>query len=222
MKTKLCSKCGQITTRMVGYCNPCHAAYMRTRPKRPRTPLGVMTAEELARFESKYVRNEVTECWEWTGAKSIGYGVITQRGWLRKASRVAYVHYVGPIPSGLCVCHTCDRPSCVSPSHLFLGTHADNIADKVAKGRHSRGVTHGAHLHPETRCNGDRHWTRTRPDKVTRGEGCYNAVLTAAHVTAARIRHANGEGIAAIAESIGVTRGALARAIYRKTWKHVA
>lgn len=81
------------------------------------------------------------ECWEWTGAKlRHGYGVFTlfHRRPI-KSHRMAYLLEVGGIPAGLCVLHECDNPSCVRPSHLFLGTNVDNIADKVRKGRQTKG-----------------------------------------------------------------------------------
>lgn len=45
----------------------------------------------------------------------------------------------GPIPGGYFVCHHCDNPLCVRPSHLFLGTASDNMTDKTAKGRQTKG-----------------------------------------------------------------------------------
>jgi hypothetical protein len=75
-------------------------------------------------------------CTLWTGYKQAsGYGAIR---WDRK---MIYVHRAawelanGPIPTGLHVCHRCDVPPCVNVGHLFLGTNADNIADRVAKNR---------------------------------------------------------------------------------------
>lgn len=74
-------------------------------------------------------------CWTWTAAKIKGYGTMNVGGKNCGAHRIAWELFNGPIPDGLHACHHCDNPSCVNPSHIFLGTHQDNMADKQAKGR---------------------------------------------------------------------------------------
>jgi len=76
------------------------------------------------------------QCREWLGAKNNwGYGRLMWKGRARLAHRLAHIEYIGPIPEGLDVLHSCDNPGCISHEHLFLGTNADNAADMVFKGR---------------------------------------------------------------------------------------
>lgn len=100
------------------------------------------------------------ECWEWQGGRTKkNYPIIyikPSRGqYLQvKVHRLVYREHYGIDPGNLFVCHECDNPPCCNPSHLFLGTDLDNIADRTAKKR---------------TVAGDRHWTRKHPERVPRG-----------------------------------------------------
>jgi len=83
-----------------------------------------------------YEVDQKTGCYRWLGAtNSAGYGVLYYLGKLCLAHRVTWEVSVGPIEEGLSVCHKCDTPGCINPSHLFLGTHQDNMEDMRKKGR---------------------------------------------------------------------------------------
>ena len=86
-------------------------------------------------------RDYATGCLLWTGSvNAAGYG---RYGAKKTAHRVSYATYNGPIVDGLLVCHRCDTPRCIEPTHLFLGTSAENTADCMIKGRHFVGkLTH--------------------------------------------------------------------------------
>ncbi len=95
-------------------------------------------------FESYYT--ETDGCWEWQGSISVyGYGRYAAYHKTWKAHRYAYERSNAvTIPAGISVMHSCDNRKCVNPAHLSLGTHADNVADCVAKGRQARGERKGS------------------------------------------------------------------------------
>ena len=89
-------------------------------------------------------------CMVWPGKKmggwvDGGYGRCSFNGKVTLVHRKAYEMAVGPIPEGICVLHRCDNRPCFRPSHLFLGTYADNVHDCNAKGRRNNpmGIRHG-------------------------------------------------------------------------------
>jgi hypothetical protein len=74
-------------------------------------------------------------CWLWTGyTLPAGHGQVSRGGRMRLAHRVAYEHWVGPIPEGMNLNHQCDTPSCINPAHLRVGTQAENVHEAVARG----------------------------------------------------------------------------------------
>jgi len=89
------------------------------------------------RFHEKYAINSETECWEWTGATSRGYGYIRPQRERKnvRATRFSFEEFVGPIPDGMLVLHACHNSRCVNPAHLHLGTHAENMAEMKTAGR---------------------------------------------------------------------------------------
>lgn len=84
------------------------------------------------KIKSRVKIDPATQCWIWQGAlRPNGYGQINSR----RAHRVSYETFNGPIPAGHVVMHKCDNPPCVNPEHLVTGTQADNMRDMRVKGR---------------------------------------------------------------------------------------
>lgn len=132
----------------------------------------------------------------WTAATSYyGYGALNVGGENTRAHRLSWEINVGPIPEGKYVLHRCDTPACVNPAHLFLGTHADNMHDMWAKGRHAPG--RGA----------------------TPGNAHHQAKLRREWIDAIRAERAAGMTFVALGKKYGVTESTMRSAVYGKTWQ---
>ena len=138
-----------------------------------------------------------TGCWEWQGVTRGGYGRFKTRETGRRyvtASRLAWELTYRPIPSGMKVLHRCDNPPCCRPSHLFLGSQGDNVADCNSKGRASnqRGIYNG------------------------------NAKLTVKQVKALRAARSRGIPLKLLSDKYGVSSSHVSKIAHHQTWKHVA
>lgn len=86
-------------------------------------------------FSERYVVGKNTGCWLWLNANPHNrYGSWSAFG-ENRPNRASWVMHNGAIPEGYLVLHKCDRPGCVNPDHLFLGTQDDNMKDMKSKQR---------------------------------------------------------------------------------------
>jgi hypothetical protein len=152
----------------------------------------------LVRFELGFEKLEEGECWLWLKCRDkCGYGQIRVKNKIEGAHRVSYEVYVGNIPSGLHVLHKCDTPTCVNPSHLFLGTHKDNMLDRKKKGRGNPSC----------------------------GENSYASKLTEEQVNLIRKIYICGNpkyGQRALSRKFNVSYTLINGIVNRKRWKHVS
>lgn len=159
----------------------------------------IRNLKDCKRFWTKVIAASPDECWTWTGSKADHrYGALwdVPEKKMHLAHIVSYSAYVGEIPDGLKVLHTCDNPACVNPAHLWLGTMLDNSRDRDRKGR-----------------NGG--WK-------TRGSNHGRAKLTEHDVPVIREMYASGaHSLEGIAEKFGVNHRTIAAVINGLTWRHV-
>ena len=162
---------------------------------------------------------DIGPCEEWVGPRyPSGYGK-PKHG--RYAHRDAYAAAHGHIPKGMCVRHRCDNPPCVKLSHLILGTHADNMADMVARGRQCKGERK-AEIMRRKAARGARHGFVLHPELCPRGESNGHSKLTADNVI--EIRRAcsrKSESQSSLAIRFGVSPSTISEIARRLIWKHI-
>lgn len=194
----------------------------------------------MEKILARSVRDPKTGCLEYQGyRKKDGYGWVSRKGRQIGAHRFVYQEVHGEIPKGMCVLHTCDNPCCVNIQHLWIGTHLDNIADKVRKGRQShiggasgdlngsrthpervaRGDQHPSRLHPERVPRGLKHWTHLRPEKIARGGD--KSRLREKDIRAIRKAVASGARLLDVANQYKISKTNVWHIVHKSSWKHV-
>ena len=118
------------------------------------------------------LRVDCPPCKLWPGpVMSTGYGRMFYNGKRETAHRVIWEMSFGPIPPGLCVCHSCDVKLCIEPEHLFLGTNRENILDMWNK---SRGYKESKKL----KCKRDHNnWKTRRSERGYQRRYCHSCAM---------------------------------------------
>lgn len=158
----------------------------------------MIVSEEIYQYRFWQKVNKSDFCWEWTGALNKGYGYFRYMDKSHSAHRLSYIWVNGSIPANWVVCHKCDNAKCVNPSHLFTGTHADNVKDKVLKNRGACGpqVSHKGERHPASK-------------------------LTNEDVLKMRLDHSLGFKQKELAILFNVSTNTVCKIIKRKAWTHI-
>lgn len=159
-----------------------------------------LSEKDVDAFWSK-VKGHPSGCWVWTGTRRWdGYGLFDRRrNGVRKSRlvhRLAYQLLVGD--PGPLLRHRCDRRDCCYPAHLVPGTAKENSQDMVSRGRH------WTKTRPDTIPRGEEHWSKRLPRRVSRGEHHTNAKLTRKDIIAIKRRGRSGERQRALAQAFGV------------------
>ena len=96
----------------------------------------------------RIIINLDSDCWNWTKSKDkYEYGAIGPTKWYKlyhksKAHQLSYIAFNGVYPKELHVLHKCNNRSCCNPDHLYIGTNADNMRDRILDGTSNKGKTY--------------------------------------------------------------------------------
>ncbi len=172
-----------------------------------RRSIVVLTPEDKERFHRFAQTGPEDTCWEWQGRIGTnGYGILNIGGFKFLAHRLAlWIRDGTPVPEGKAVCHKCDNRKCFNPSHLFIGTIADNNLDCERKGRNP----HPAKPRPVKRL--------THPHYSRPGEQNPKAKLSADDVRMIRRLYRRGDS-RMLAAQFQVSKNAILRIVNRDAW----